>query len=53
MATASACHQGDLRPGHRLNDDRWPRALQIEQKQGATRLHLVDFEAAREGVPAN
>jgi len=45
-------HQGDYDQVTRFNDDPVAQALQW-QEQGAERLHLVDLDGARQGVPAN
>ncbi|MFM9109347.1 MAG: 1-(5-phosphoribosyl)-5-[(5-phosphoribosylamino)methylideneamino]imidazole-4-carboxamide isomerase [Prochlorococcaceae cyanobacterium] len=45
-------HQGDYGRVTRFNDDPVAQALRW-QEQGASRLHLVDLDAARSGEPIN
>jgi phosphoribosylformimino-5-aminoimidazole carboxamide ribotide isomerase len=45
-------HQGDYERVTRFSDDPLEQALSW-QRQGATRLHLVDLDAARTGQPHN
>lgn len=45
-------HQGDYGQVTPFSDDPLAQALQWQQ-QGATRLHLVDLDAARSGEPVN
>lgn len=45
-------HQGDYDRVTRFNDDPVAQALEW-QRQGATRLHLVDLDGARSGTPCN
>ena len=45
-------HQGDYSQVTRFSDDPVAQALSW-QEQGATRLHLVDLDGARSGLPVN
>jgi phosphoribosylformimino-5-aminoimidazole carboxamide ribotide isomerase len=45
-------HQGDYSQVTRFSDDPVAQALSWQQ-QGATRLHLVDLDGARTGLPVN
>ena len=50
--TCVRLHQGDYGRVTRFSDDPVATALQWQQ-QGATRLHLVDLDGAKEGRPLN